>query len=405
MILPQKLQEINLEMSRELSERILPFWMERAVDYEHEGFYGRIANDLKVYREAEKGCILNSRILWTFASAYRMLKNEAYLAIAKRAFEYLLNYFWDEQYAGLFFMVDFRGRVTCDRKQVYNLAFGIYGLSEYYRATGEREALNRAIRLFHLIEEHCYDQANRGYLEACARDWSLTDELRLSPKDLNEKKSMNTHLHLLEAYTNLFRVWQDERLREKLRELLKVMLTRVIDPETNHFKLFFDERWNSKAEIVSFGHDIEGSWLLCDAAEALGDEQLLGSVRERAVEMARKVYEEGIDTEYGGLYNEVEVGMKPDTRKIWWPQCEAVVGFINAHQLTGREDFSEAAFQIWRFCDRFLLDKIYGEWFYSVTREGSPIQTDDKVGPWKCPYHNGRACMEVMSRLGNIKLK
>jgi mannobiose 2-epimerase len=400
MILPKTDQQFKNELEQELIARILPFWMEKTVDVENGGFYGRIFNNLMVDKKAEKGCILNSRILWTFSSAYRVFKDKRYLAIARRAYEYLLEYFWDAEFGGLYFTVDTLGRVVNSRKQVYNLSFGIYGFSEYYRATGVPESLDRAIRLFWLIEQNCYDSGNMGYFEARSRDWTSIDDTRLSPLDLNEQKSMNTHLHLLESYTNLLRVWDNAQLRNKLHELIKVAITYLIDPQTSHFKLFFDERWNSKADLISMGHDIEGSWLLYEAAGVLGDEDLLAKVKNIAIAMAQRVYEEGIDPEYGGLFNELENGILRSNVKIWWPQCEAMVGFFNAFQLTGEKHFWEAAHGIWQFIQRHLLDKENGEWFGGTTREGVPIKNYYKVGPWKCPYHNSRACMELIARLG-----
>lgn len=300
-------------------------------------------------------------------------------------------------------MVSAEGDVIDSHKQVYNLAFGIYGFSEYYRATGNFESLNRAIQLFRLIEEHCYDRLNRGYFEACTREWLPTDEMRLGPMDLNEKKSMNTHLHLLEAYTNLFRVWPDRRLRQSLTELIRVMAERIVDRETGHFQLFFDEFWNVRSHKVSYGHDIEGSWLLWEAAETLGNKEVFSSTRDLVIRMADTVYREGLDTEFGGLYNEKEDGnILLDGEKVWWVQCEAMVGFLNAFQLTERRSFFDSALEIWRFSNEYLIDKVHGEWFYTVSRQGKPIESLDKVGPWKCPYHNGRACMELINRLNEI---
>lgn len=394
--------QFKAEIEAELTGRIMLFWMERTMDEGNGGFYGQIANDLKINKEAAKGCILNSRILWTFAAAYRIFKNDSYRTVADRAYEYLLSHFWDNQYFGLYFMLDHRGVVIDPRKQLYNLAFGIYGLSEYYRATGIKESLRRAIQLFQLIEQHYYDRVNKGYYEACSRDWLLTYDMRLSKKDLNEKKTMNSHLHLMEAYTNLLRVWDNDQLRHSLDELIQVTINHIISPQTCHFNLFFDESWNPKLNMISFGHDIEGSWLLTEAATVMGDEKLFNIVKEKTVKMAQKVYEEGLDNEYGGLFNEFIDEVLQDPSKVWWPQCEAMVGFINAFELTGKEYFLKAAYQIWRFIDRYLVDRVNGEWFGEVSRDGKPNQTHDKVGPWKCPYHNGRACMEIISRLGKL---
>lgn len=399
MLTKKDIQQFKTEVKRELTGGILPFWCEKTIDMENGGFYGRVSNDLIINREANKSCILNSRILWTFAAAYRIFKDAAYRHVADRAYDYLVNYFWDDQYYGLFFTLDYHGKVIDPRKQLYNLAFGIYGLSEYYRATGIGESLKLAIQLYGLIEEQFYDAQNKGYYEACSRDWRLIDDMRLSSRDLNAKKTMNSHLHLMEAYTNLLRIWEDGRLRRSLDELILTIVERIIDPETFHFNLFFDENWNSKTKIISLGHDIEGSWLLAEAASLMGEEKTLNDLTNLSVKMARKVYEAGCDRENGGLYNELINGVSQETVKIWWPQCEAMVGFINAFELTGEEHFLQAAYQIWRFIDRFMIDRKNGEWFGEVFEDGLPNPNYDKVGPWKCPYHNGRACMEVIARL------
>lgn len=403
MLAKEDIQQFKAEVERELTGRILPFWSEKTIDLENSGFYGRISNDLVIQREANKSCILNSRILWTFAAAYRIFKDPAYRRVADRAYDYLVDYFWDDQYSGLFFTLDYQGKVIDPRKQLYNLAFGIYGLSEYYRATGIGESIKLAIQLYHLIEERFYDSQNKGYYEACSREWRLIDDMRLSPRDLNAKKTMNSHLHLMEAYTNLLRVWEDDGLRHSLDELIRTLVERIIDPETFHFNLFFDENWNPQTKTVSLGHDIEGSWLLTEAASLLGEEKTRNDLTKLSVEMARAVYEAGRDRENGGLYNELSAGVAREKVKIWWPQCEGMVGFINAYELTGEEPFLEGAYQIWRFIDRFLIDRKNGEWFGEVFEEGLPNPDHDKVGPWKCPYHNGRACMEVLARLEKIR--
>jgi mannobiose 2-epimerase len=386
-----------------LLQDILPFWINHTLDHRDCGFLGRISTNLRVVKDAPKAGVLNSRILWTFSAAYRLYRDDAYRVLADRAFDYMLKYFWDYRYSGLYFTVDANGAVGDTRKHLYNLAFGIYGLSEYYRATGNYESLDRAIRMFKLIEERCYDPDNRGYLEAFTREWHPAADLRLGGGDMNESKSMNTHLHLLEAYTNLFRVWPDERLRRALAELIEVMAQKIADSQTGHFRLYFDEAWNPKSGRISFGHDIEGSWLLCEAAEAISEKDILTSTRALAVRMAEAVYGEGLDPECGGLFNEQEDGCVLDEgAKVWWVQCEALVGFLNAFQLTGKPCFFDAALAIWKFSVEYLSDKVHGEWYDTVSRQGKPDESLDKVGPWKCPYHNGRACMEAVSRLNAI---
>lgn len=368
------------------------------MDYENGGFYGFVTNDLKIDKQSDKGCILNSRILWTYSTAYMIYKDEKYLNAAKHAYEFMKNYFWDKKYGGLYFSLDYKGNVINDRKQIYNMAFGIYGLSQYYRATDEKESIERAKMLFECIEKKAYDNVNKGYFEAYSRDFKPVDDLRLSDKDLNEKKSMNTHLHLLEAYSNLLRVWDNKFLRSRLKEIMDITLNHIIDPLSYHFKLFFNEYWESKSETVSFGHDIEGSWLLCEAVELLGDKELIKKVRDIALKMAQAVYEKGIDNTYGGVFYESEKGELTDKNKVWWTQAEAMVGFINAYQLTKNEKYLDVALNTWKFIKNYIIDNKYGEWFWSVSYNGELYEEHCKVGPWKCPYHNSRACFEIIER-------
>ncbi|UOE93071.1 AGE family epimerase/isomerase [Alkalihalobacillus sp. LMS39] len=389
--LPTLYQEIEME----LKENILPFWIEHTVDEINGGFYGFITNDLDVNKGAEKGCILNSRILWTYAKAYRTYGDERYLEMATHAFQYVKNVFWDKEYDGLYWMVDFKGVPVEDRKHIYNQAFGIYGLTEYYMATKEEESLKLAIKLYELIEKYSYDKENKGYFEAFTREWRTDEDLRLSGKDLNTPKSMNTHLHILEAYTNLYRVWKDEHFKEKVKELIVVTLEHIVSEEAQ-FKLFFDEKWNSKSDIISYGHDIEGSWLLYEAAEVLEDVELLMKVQNITIAMAKKVLEEGLDQD-GSVINERE-NEHIDRDKIWWVQAEAMVGFFNAYQLTSDQAYVETVDRIWTFTKKYIIDQQNREWYWK--REANlEISNLPKVEPWKCPYHNSRFCFEILARI------
>lgn len=390
--------EWRAEFEREVKDNILHYWMTRTIDEVNGGFIGEIGEDRKPDYEAHKSLVLNTRIIWTFAAASRIFRDERYLSIAERAYQYVMDYFADKEYGGFYWILDAKGRPVDDRKQVYGQAFAIYALSELYRATGRQEALDKAVETFRLLERHSYEPVHRGYIEALARDWSQTDKLSLSGKDLNERKSMNTHLHVLEAYTNLYRVWKTEELRVKHKELIEVMLDHIVDPETAQFKLFFDDEWNSKTDDVSYGHDIEGSWLLVEAAEFHDDDALLERTKATAIRMAEATLKTGVDAD-GALLNEGDKTGYTDTNKDWWPQAEAVVGFYNAYQLTGDEKYLNAARNAWSFINRFIIDKEDGEWRYAVDREGRPVQGQGKVSAWKCPYHNGRTCFEMMERL------
>jgi mannobiose 2-epimerase len=392
----ETLEDLGAAAERELREDILPFWAERTIDREHGGFFGLIANDLRVEPEAPKGLVLNTRILWAFSAASRAFPDTLYRETRDRAYAYLLDRFWDEKDSGLVWTVDCRGRFLDLRKQIYGQAFAVYALAEYFQATGEREALERAIRLFQSIESHAFEPEHGGYVEALTRDWRPLVDMRLSPIDLNAPYSQNTHLHLLEAYTALLQVWPDRVLRERLRELWQIVAFRIRDERTNHLVLFQDRDWNPLSDALSHGHDIEASWLLWEAAEALGDDEVIARTRPVTLAMAETVLEEGFDCERGGVSDATDHQGAP--AKEWWPQIEAVVGFLNAYEIAGKNEFLDAAIASWRFIDDFVIDRTYGEWYYRVSPEGRPELELPKVSPWKCPYHNTRGALETIAR-------
>ncbi len=397
-------QDFRRRIEAELKEDILPFWLKHTIDEENGGFFGRISNSLKVDPRAEKGLILTARILWTFSHACRLLGGDAFRRCAERAYEYLTEKFWDPEFGGFYWLVDYRGRPLDTRKKIYGQAFGVYALTEFFLATRREECLERALHLRTLTAGASYDSRNGGYFETYNRDWTLAEDQRLSDVDLDEKKSMNTHLHVLEAWSSLLRAQPGTELHGLLEELVLQFLDRIIDPATWHFRMFFDEEWRPRSDHISFGHDIEGSWLLCEAAESLGDGNITRRVREVAIKMARAVLEQAVDGDGGLLYEADPAGIVDDD-KHWWPQAEAVVGFMNAYQLSGRNCFFEASMNCWRFIEDHIVDRRYGEWFWKVSREGTPSGDRFKVDPWKCPYHNSRACFEMMARLDTISSK
>ncbi len=396
------MESLRQRVERELLSNILPFWLRYAIDSEYGGFRGQISNDLTIDPHANKGLILNARILWTFSKAYRVYKEQVYLETALRAYDYLMHHFLDQEHGGVFWLVDYRGNPVDTKKRIYGQAFAVYALAEYYLASGDDDALARAIRIHRDIERAGYDAQNLGYFETYERDWTLATDQRLSDVDMDEKKSMNTHLHMLEAYASLLRAWDEGVLRDRLQQLINIFLEQIIEPRTHHFRMFFDERWNVRSNHISFGHDIEGSWLLCEAAGILGNAALRELVRDEAVRMAQAVYDQALDAD-GGLLYEANPGGIIDSDKHWWPQAEAVVGFLNAYELSGQQHFHSAAQASWNFIEARIVDRVYGEWFWKVSREGAPSNDKFKVDPWKCPYHNSRTCFEAMERLDRLE--
>ncbi|MHA4810414.1 AGE family epimerase/isomerase [Flavitalea flava] len=394
----RKLADYKQELEKEL-QSILRYWMDHTIDDRQGGFYGRIDGGDRVHPEAPKGVVLNARILWAFSAAYLQTKEIAYLPIAQRAYRYLTDHFVDPVYGGVYWSVDHTGNALNDRKQIYGLSFCIYGFSEYYRATLEQSALDQAIALFRSIERISYDPEKGGYFEAFTRDWQVMEDMRLSPKDANEKKTMNTHLHVVEAYANLYRVWPDPRLQTRIGDLLEVFDRYMVDRITGHLVLFFDENWKVSSRIVSYGHDIEAAWLLLEAAEISGIKSRVERMRQLAIKIAVAAVE-GLDQDSGdgGLWYEREHG-RLVREKHSWPQAEAMVGFFNAFQVSGDEKWLERSLASWAFVKKYIKDPAGGEWFWGIREDHSPMTGQDKAGFWKCPYHNSRACLEIIKRI------
>lgn len=387
-----------------LETNILRFWQERMVDYRQGGFYGRIDGYNVLHPDAEKGAVLNARILWTFAAAARVLNNTPYRILAARAYDYLMQRFIDREQGGVYWSLNADGTPLDTKKQTYAIAFAIYGLAEYVRLTNNQEALNAAIRLFEDLEAHAYKWDNEkiskcknGYVEALTRDWQPIADMRLSEKDENGVFTMNTHLHVLEAYTNLYRVLKNvqrddvqgtkERITKQLRTLIDIFANRIFDPATGHLMLFFDEKWQPSNTHTSPGHDIEAAWLLHEALEVLGDEELLNQTLPVIHSLAQAAEDDIMD------------------EKEWWCYAEAVVGYIDQWKLYQDEkpiesninlELAETAFH---YIQTHLMDRENGEWFWTILPDGTPDRTHDKAGFWKCPYHNSRMCIEIIERL------
>ena len=386
-----QIADYKREVTTELY-KILHFWQQYTVDTGSGGFYGALNNENEVLEGAPKGAVLNSRILWTFSAAYNFDHHPEWLEMADRAYHYLQAYFRDQEYGGVYWSVTAEGQPLETRKQVYGQAFMIYALSEYYRCNPREEVLDWAMGLYRLLEAHSYDPLNGGYFEAFSREWGPIADLRLSAKDDNASKTMNTHLHVLEAYTNLYRIWPDTGLRKRLYHLLDIFTTRIISPATHQQVLFFDNEWQRQSKVISFGHDIEAAWLLQEAAEVLQDAALIKQVKDNAVRMAAAAIN-GVDGD-GGMRYEDHIA-----EKHWWVQAEAMVGFFNAWQNSGEEKYLQLSMGTWAFVKQYIIDKQKGEWYWGITAQHEVMPGQDKAGFWKCPYHNSRACLEIIHRI------
>ncbi len=390
----------NTELKTSLNveyAHIMRYWLDKMQDNEQGGFYGERDKNDNLVVGAAKGCILNGRILWSFSSGARFFKNEEYQKAAKRAFDYIAEHFYDKKNGGFYWSLNADGSPLDTKKQAYAQGFMIYGLSEYYRLTGDSHAYTLAYETYELIEKHFRDRTNGGYIEALAADWTPMADVRLSDKDENTPKSMNTHLHILEPYTNLYRAKADARLKESIQHCIDIFTDKIINAETGRFMLFFDMEWKSQANIDSYGHDIEGAWLLYEAAEVIGDTERMERLRPISKRLVDITISEGFDGNSSVYYEKVDGHL--DTDKHWWPQAEALVGLTDTWRLTHEEKYLELAKNVWKFiCDK-LVDRKGGDWFWRVNKDGQVAYDDCKAGFWKCPYHNSRAIIEVLQRL------
>ena len=415
-----EIAQIKAEMQDVVEHNILSFWFDRMQDRSRRGFYGRMRGDGTLVPEADKGCILNARILWSFSAAYRVLRKPDYLMAATRAKDYILEHFIDKEHGGAYWCLDAKGNPLDTKKQFYAIGFVIYGLSEYARATGDSEAFDYAIRLYDCIEQHSWDPQFGGYIEACTREWGTIADMRLSDLDANYPKSQNTHLHIIEPYTNLFRLMQERpelmkerpcplpteegwsevylRVEKSLRQLIDIFCDKILNPATHHLDLFFDMDWTRGAGwLESYGHDIECSWLMHEAALVLGDKQVLQKV-EPIVRLVAKASEKGLNAD-GSMTHEANLDTgHVDADRHWWVQAEAVVGFLNIYQHFGDTDALQHGLRCWQYIKENLIDWKNGEWYWSRDPQGNINLKDDHAGFWKCPYHNTRMCLEIIER-------
>lgn len=384
------------EIKEELVENIIPFW-KGMKDTKNGGFYGYLGYDLRLDMQAEKGCILNSRIIWFFANAYLLLKDESLLDYARHGFEFMKDKCFDREHPGVFWSVDYEGNPLDTTKHTYNQAFAIYALCAYFEASDDVKALELAYELFHVIEDHCTDEY--GYLEAFKRDFTPESNEKLSENGVMAEKTMNTLLHVLEAYTQLYKVSRDDKVRTKLYRICDIIAAKVYNPALKRQEVFFDRQYNSILDLHSYGHDIETAWLVDRALEVLDDVEITDKIAPITKTLTQATYEVAFDGH--SLANECEKGVV-NTHRVWWVQAEAIVGFVNGWQKDKSEDkYLQAAQNLWEFIKAYVIDKRPGsEWYWEVDETGKPFEGRPIVEPWKCPYHNGRMCFEVIERLG-----
>jgi len=393
------LQNIATRAQAELRDNILPYWTAHAPSANHDGFVGEINHAGEVNPATHRGMLLTSRILWTYAAAHRRWPDGGYLEMADRAYRDLETSFLDRDHGGYFWAIAADGQPLDPRKQTYGQSFAVYALSEYHRATGEQEALDRAIDVFRQLQAHARDRENGGFFELFSADWQRLELSRAAVMAVGAgSKTQNSHLHVMESFTNLLRVWPDPELKREQAELVGIMLERVLDWKTGHLGLVFVDAWDVVSDGVSYGHDIEAAWLMVEAAEILGDPALVARAREASVVIARATLAEGVDTGGALIYEGGPEGPTKLTR-VWWPQAEAVVGFLQAWQVSGEAQYLNAAVRLWTFIEEHFVDAEQGGWFNAIAPDGS-VMAENKLDLWTCPYHSGRTCMEVADRLG-----
>lgn len=403
------MEELKKQMRQTLEDNILNYWIERVTDKEHGGYYGRVDGHDVVDASADKGAIMNARILWAFSAAYRVLRDKKYLEAATRARDYIFDHFIDQEEGGVYWSVDYTGNPVDTKKQTYAIGFAIYGMSEYFRATGDEMSLACASQLFYDIETHAFDAKGNGYIEALTRNWQPIADMRLSDKDENGSRTMNTHLHIIEPYTNLLRALKENyKARENhqklytdveqaTRNLLSIFTDKILNHDTYHLDLFFDDHWEGRRNIHSYGHDIEASWLLHETVLVLGDEATKAKV-EPLVRRIAEAADEGLRGDGSMIYERWLDTDKYDLQRQWWVQCESVIGHANLYEHFGDARALGNALRCWEFIQRNLIDNKNGEWHWAKLDDGTINMEDDKAGFWKCPYHNSRMCLEIMER-------
>lgn len=393
----QNAEALRSEIEHDLLTNILPYWLEKSPDA-YGGFNGLIAYNGVANEQAPKGAVLGARILWTFSAAYRNYSIAAHKDYADKIQQFYIQHFIDKRYGGVYWTLNPEGAMLDGTKQTYAAAFGIYGLSEHFRATGNKQSLETAISLYRTLNEKVKDKQNGGYKEVMSRDYSSTVSNGVDDH-AGATKTMNTHIHLLEAFTNLYKVWHDKQLENDIRDLIMILSSsdRLYNPQTGHLRLFCNDAWQELDKVDSYGHDIETSWLLYEAAEVLGDKALILTVGKQSVRMVDVALAEGTNPDGSMIYEKNSKGLQ--RRLSWWPQCESIVGCVNAWQITGKQEYLDQAVKMWQFVRDNFIDRENGEWHHYISASGEVQKKEPKGSLWNCPYHNSRMGFEIVNRL------
>ena len=396
------LQGFSRECDQELVA-IADWWVAHSQDSLNGGFWGEVGEDNQPVPEATKGIVLNTRILWFFSEVARVIPDPLYRQLADRAWQYLINHFVDREHGGVFWELDARGQPLNTKKQVYAQAFAIYALVAYYQLSENPDALRQALSCFELLEHHTIDREREGYFEAFTREWGKIEDVRLSDKDLNYPKSMNTHLHVLEAYTALNRVHPVPVVAEALRYNIHCFDKYIIDRDTWHMRMFMDVDWKDFSPGFTYGHDIETAWLLVKALDSLNDPVLRERLLPDVIAIADTCLREAIG-EHGQVIDAYDFASRRHLPEIiWWVQAEAMVGFLKVASLCGEQRFIDAAVNVWEFIKKYQIDHQQGEWLWASRLDKPHGQRNYKMGFWKGPYHNGRAMMEAKAILATLQ--
>ena len=395
----EKLTKLLTWAKYDLEANLMPWWSRYIVDEEHGGFYGAVKNDNTPDKTADRFIVLNARLLWTYNACYEATQNDGYKTLAARAFNYLKTHFYDQANGGFYTWVNYKGQPIATHKFTYGNAFAIYGLAEYARVFHSKEAKEMARETVRLLDTHMWDIQYGGYFETATDDWQYTPNVTMLQPNTAIQKTMNTHLHMVEAYANLLRIDDSKALRSKVRELLHLTTNKILNRDNWHFYLFQGRDWTPITQDLTVGHDIEASWLLYEAAEILGEPETLAAMRTVSVNMARAAYDDGLAAN-GAMHTEYHPYEGRFSQNFsWWEQCEAVVGFVNAYQLTGEEKFQDAALGAMDYIDKHFIDRTLGGWYAWVSNDGAPLSHLNKSDGYTCPYHNARMSIEIIKRL------